>query len=108
MPSVSGAGRGHEPQSRWSRPITMGAETSPRATRSLMTRLNCSRSHNRASKPCRQTDNGTLARVLAPSNGPVALLSGKVSSRARSMRNLRVAEGSPAEGPLPSQNNGWI
>jgi len=35
IPSVSRSGEATEPASRWSRPITIGALTTPRATRSL-------------------------------------------------------------------------
>ena len=44
MPSVSRYGDATLPASRWSRPITIGADTSPRATRSLNTSPALSRS----------------------------------------------------------------
>ena len=46
MPSVSRNGDATLPVSRWSRPITIGADTSPRATRTLRA------SANRARSPC--------------------------------------------------------
>ena len=44
IPSVSRLGEATDPVSRWSRPITIGALTTPRRTRSLIARPNCARS----------------------------------------------------------------
>jgi len=109
MPSVSRNGEATDPVSRWSRPITMGADTWPSATRSF------SATPNRARSPCPSQQmragspwNATRSRARVIQRRKCAS-SGNCSRTSRSVRYR--SWGSPESathrnGPLPSQNRG--
>jgi len=107
--SVSRNGDATEPVSRWSRPMTTGAEISPRATSSLSARPKRARSpwpnqQMRAGSPW----NATRSRASRIQRLRCSL-SGKRSSTSRSVRARSF--GSPESatqrnGPFPSQKSG--
>src|SRR5512146_1107580 len=109
MPSVSRNGDATLPVSRWSRPITIGADNSPRATRSFSAtpkraRSPCPSQQIRAGSPWNATRSCAI-RIQRPR----CWLSGNNSSTRRSVR--RRSAGSPdsatqRNGPFPSQNSG--
>src|ERR1700689_4708581 len=107
--SVSRYGEATEPESRWSRPITIGAFSSPEAT----IRLKRSPSRARSPYPSQQIRAGSPWNAI---RSPAAAIhrangssSGNSSSTARSV--AAMSAGSPdsatqRNGPRPSQNNG--
>lgn len=109
IPSVSRYGLATLPVSRWSRPITTGAESSPEATMSL----NRTPALSRSPWPSQQIRAG---RPWKATRSPASLIqrasdsfSGNRSRMARSV--AAMSAGSPESaahrnGPLPSQNNG--
>ena len=107
--SVSRLGDATEPESRWSRPMTIGALTSPVRTSSL----NASPAFARSPYPSQQIRagrpwNGTRDSAISIHRCSPAS-SGNSSSTARSVR--RMSAGSPESaahrnGPRPSQNWG--
>src|SRR2546422_486082 len=109
IPSVSRNGDATEPVSRWSRPITTGAPTSPCFTRSLSAQPNAARSpcpsqQMRAGNPWKATRSPASRIQRARCS-----FSGNSSHTKRSVR--RISFGSPLSatqrnGPLPSQNRG--
>ena len=107
--SVSRYGEATEPQSRWSRPITSGADTRPSATISL----NSSPALSRSPMPSQQIRAGSpwclirspAIRIQRCSDS----FSGNRSSTAASV--AAMSAGSPdsaahRNGPLPAQNSG--
>ena len=109
MASVSRYGEATDPQSRWSRPITIGAVMRPEATMSLNRAPMRARSPRpsqqmRAGRPWNATRSDAM-RIQRASGS----LSGNSSSTARSVAPMSA--GSPdrathRNGPLPSQKSG--
>ncbi len=107
--SVSRYGEATEPQSRWSRPMTTGALSSPEATISLKRRPARWRSpypsqQIRAGSPWNSTRSAAMVIHLRSFSS-----SGKSSRMARSV--AAMSAGSPESaahrnGPLPSQKSG--
>ena len=109
MASVSRYGEATLPLSRWSRPITIGADSSPDATISLKRSPALARSpypsqQMRAGSPWNATRSSAIS-----SHRCRRVSSGNSSDTARSV--FAMSSGSPESaahrnGPLPSQNNG--
>ena len=107
--SVSRNGEATEPVSRWSRPMTIGAPSSPRCTRSFNASPNRARSpipnqQIRAGSPwnCTRCCASVIQRRKCS-------FSGNSSSTSRSVRCRSLASPDSAtqrNGPRPSQNSG--
>ncbi len=110
MPSVSRYGLATEPQSRWSRPSTIGALISPRATRSLNASSVVALAVAEPADPGRQA----LEMHLLPAiliQRVSGSLSGNRSRMALSVRAMSFGSPDSAahrNGPLPSQKSGRI
>src|SRR6266852_2863943 len=109
--SVSRKGEATEPQSRWSRPITIGAFNSPFATRSFSANPNLSRSPY-PSQQIREGNpwNFTFFCAIVIHRFRCSF-SGNISSTNRSVRAMSDASPESAaqrNGPFPSQNSGRI
>ena len=109
IPSVSRKGEATEPESRWSRPMTIGALISPRSTSSSMRSPKSARSpypsqHTRAGSPW----NGTRSCASRIQRASVSF-SGKSSRTSRSVRWMSAVSPESAtqrNGPRPSANSG--
>ena len=109
MASVSRNGDATEPVSRWSRPITTGADTSPSRT----SRLNSSPALARSPWPSQQMREGSPWKAIR--SGAIAsqrCSSGSSGNESISARSMRwISAGSPdsaaqRKGPAPTANSG--
>ena len=108
--SVSRLGEATEPQSRWSRPMTIGAFTLPLAHQLVERRARLARARRSRASRCAPAAPGTSrARCASSIQRRRSRLSGTRSSTARSVTGCPA--GSPESatqrnGPLPSQKSG--
>ena len=107
--SVSRFGVATQPASRWSRPMTIGAPTSPEATSSLTRSPAGARRRSRASRSAPGAPGTGPSRAARRSQRWSPSSSGKSSVSARSMRAMSAGSpdsAAPRNGPLPSQKSG--
>ncbi len=107
--SVSRYGQATDPESRWSRPITIGAEIRPSRTASFIASPNLARSPYFS----QQMRDGSPWNVTCRRASLIQRTSASFSGNSSSMRSsvTAMSSGSPERaiqrnGPLPSQNSG--
>jgi hypothetical protein len=107
--SVSRLGLATEPQSRWSRPMTIGAETSPSRTISLKRRAGAVALA--VAEPADARGQALEGDPLAGQRSQLCRRSSSGKSSSRAPVGLAMSAGSPEsatqrKGPRPSQNEG--